>query len=1009
MAEKDRDRDRDEEKKTEIEENRQWTIRDQQTFDDITHPLLTTTLDNYHIPNNTLSLYHTNIHSLPDKYLLLTAHLEHFRQTPDIITLTDNFIDKDTNPNSYPLVGYTHKHTPGVSVYCKHNLHTTFLNTVEIDQVETCILQIHDTKQKTNPIHTIINIYRRPRPMPDFNKNLQNAIDSILTTSPRTDITIQGDININLFNIQPGQPFTDLLIENNLHTTITTPTRHDTRYNTSTLIDPTLTTLTGTHTTAGTLSPPLSDHLPTLTIYHKPPPRHIRDRQKTLSRNRYDTHKTTILPSIQAAISDAQNNNPAATTAEEIHNIQQAIQTIIEKHEKRPKPRRQQWCTPTYRRQIRRQHQLHKRSMTDPTPANIKAHKTYRNKLKRLITAAKRKHLMDQLEKTKDDPKQQAKVLKSVLPSKSQDRTSPTMLTYEGKSHTDPQDIANAMNDFFITVGHKTSQTIPHQVEDCIMQDRPRSTHPPFELRRTDLEEVTKAMNKINRNKASDIFKIKPTIIRDLTPFLAPILTRLFNQAIDEHDYPDPLKLTKVIELFKKTNRTLPKFYRPISLLPIIAKLLDTLINNQLMQHLTTHNIISPTQYAFRPNSNTTLALQTIIDQLLRHIKQKHPTLAVYIDLSKAYDTVSHSKLLHKLRHDFNFTEQTVAFFASYFRNRQQSTHTQHAQSDTQMITHGIPQGSTLSTTFFLLYINDIIKTVPSSTVYTYADDTTLIITAQNHQALQTLAQSELTNLINYFHANNLVPNPTKTNYSIFFPRSPEPIQLMIQTTTLIQNTHAPLLGITVQDNLKHNQTIANIIKKLQPIIQSIRYANKLLPTHILRDTYFTHIFPHFISNISIWGTPDKKTAYIQPLIRTQKKIIRLIKNMPPRTHTQPLMTQLRILNITNLYTLRVATETHPFIHLPKPLNRPEHNHNYISTAHIHDYPTRHSQQRHLYIPNTHHPHKTTDTAHTIDHTTERNTRVWNSVPLEIRQITGLKTFSTKLRNYLLEKQARQT
>jgi hypothetical protein len=300
-------------------------------------------------------------------------------------------------------------------------------------------------------------------------------------------------------------------------------------------------------------------------------------------------------------------------------------------------------------------------------------------------------------------------------------------------------------------------------------------------------------------------------------------------------------------------------------------------------------------------------------------------------------------------------------------------------------------------------------KQFPSSKVYTYADDTTLVITAQTHQALQTLAQSELTSLINYFHANNLVPNPTNTNYSIFFPRSPEPIQLMIQTTTLIQNAHAPLLGITVQDNLKHNQTIANIIKKLQPIIQSIRYANKLLPTHILRDIYFTHIFPHFISNISIWGTSDKKTAYIQPLIRTQKKIIRLIKNMPPRTHTQPLMTQLRILNITNLYTLRVAIETHPFIHLPKPLNRPEHNHNYISTAHIHDYPTRHSQKQHVYIPNTHHPHKTTDTTHTIDHTTERNTRVWNSVPLEIRQITGLKAFSAKLRHYLLESQARQT
>ena len=134
--------------------------------------------------------------------------------------------------------------------------------------------------------------------------------------------------------------------------------------------------------------------------------------------------------------------------------------------------------------------------------------------------------------------------------------------------------------------------------------------------------------------------------------------------------------------------------------------------------------------------------------------------------------------------------------------------------------------------------------------------------------------------------------------------------------------------------------------------------------------------------------------------------IIRLIKRLPPRTHTRPLMTELRILNITNLYSFRVATETHPFIHLPRRLNRPEHNHNYITAAHIHDYPTMHSQSRYLYIPNTPRHTRTTPTTHTIVYTTERNTRVWNSVPLEIRQITGLKAFKAKLRDFLLEKQA---
>ena len=116
-------------------------------------------------------------------------------------------------------------------------------------------------------------------------------------------------------------------------------------------------------------------------------------------------------------------------------------------------------------------------------------------------------------------------------------------------------------------------------------------------------------MKNINPNKANDIYKIPPAILKDMTPFLAPILTKLYNKAIDEHNYPDALKFTKVIEIYKKKEKFLPENYRPISLLPIIAKILDTIISSQIMTHLTRHNMISSTQYAFRPNSSTTLAL----------------------------------------------------------------------------------------------------------------------------------------------------------------------------------------------------------------------------------------------------------------------------------------------------------------------------------------------------------------------------------------------------------------
>jgi hypothetical protein len=685
------------------------------------------------------------------------------------------------------------------------------------------------------------------------------------------------------------------------------------------------------------------------------------------------------------------------------------MQHIIEKYEAIPKRRRKTWCNPDIKKQIREQHKLYQKRIENPTQKNITKHKKYRNTCNKDIIKAKKQHLEQQLQASKNNPKQQSKILRSILPGRSQHRTSPTTIIYEGKTYKDPVDIANALNDRFITIGHKTSQTIPQNNQPSPPVNPSTTNHPPFHLNHTTTDIIIKTLTKIDRNKTNDIFKIKPAILQDLKEFIAPILETLFNKAIDEQEYPDVLKITKLIELYKTEDKTNPANYRPISLLPIIAKVFDTIINKQLMSHLTTHNIISPTQYAFRPNSSTTLALQTILNNIHKQKNSKQPTLAIYIDLSKAYDTVSHTKLFHKLEHDYNFTTQTTHFFKSYFQNRQQSTHTQHAKSKTQTITHGIPQGSTLSTTFFLLYINDIIKTTPKSKVYTYADDTTLIITASTLQSLQTLAQSELSSLINYFHSNNLVPNPTKTNYSIFYPRNSQPIQLNIADTILEQKSKAKLLGFMIEEDLKNHQTINNIIKKLRPAIHSFRYANKLLSTATMKEQYYSHVYPHLINGISIWGSPNKSKTHLQPLNKIHKKLIRLVVNLPPRTHTAPIMQRLHILNIYNLYTLRVCAEIHPFIHPKKQLNRPEHNHDYQPISHIHEYPTRYSQDNHLYIPNTHqHIRRNSNTRtpkHTTTHLTAHYMATWNTIPLEIRNITSPKIFAKKTKKYLLNKQ----
>jgi hypothetical protein len=226
-----------------------------------------------------------------------------------------------------------------------------------------------------------------------------------------------------------------------------------------------------------------------------------------------------------------------------------------------------------------------------------------------------------------------------------------------------------------------------------------------------------------------------------------------------------------------------------------------------------------------------------------------------------------------------------------------------------------------------------------------------------------------------------------------------------INSKPIEQNSSARLLGLTVQDNLKHHQTVNEIIKKLQPTIHSFRYANKLISTNWMTKLYYTHIYPHLINGISIWGSNDSSKTYLQPLIKTQKKIIRLLKNRPPWTHTAPIMIELNILSLLNLYILRVCVEMHPFIHPRTQPNRPQHNHNYTLTSNIHNYPTRYSCDDHLFIPNTNKYSLTQQPKHTTDHFTEQYADTWNALPAYLRQTIALAAFKTELRLFLLDNQ----
>ena len=141
---------------------------------------------------------------------------------------------------------------------------------------------------------------------------------------------------------------------------------------------------------------------------------------------------------------------------------------------------------------------------------------------------------------------------------------------------------------------------------------------------------------------------------------------------------------------------------------------------------------------------------------------------------------------------------------------------------------------------------------------------------------------------------------------------------LLVASCNNKQEPTNKLLGTLIQNTLKFNQNVTNTIKKLQPHIHTFGHINKIVPTYTMKQLYYSFIYPHLIYTLPIWGTHISNKIYIQPLHRTHKKIIRLICNKPPQTHTKPLMKQLGILNIFNLYIYRTSIDMHPIIHPQK-------------------------------------------------------------------------------------------
>ena len=238
--------------------------------------------------------------------------------------------------------------------------------------------------------------------------------------------------------------------------------------------------------------------------------------------------------------------------------------------------------------------------------------------------------------------------------------------------------------------------------------------------------------------------------------------------------HPDPLKIAKVVPIFKKGSKLLTCNYRPISLLSNINKIFEKLVFSRVYSFLNKNKSIYDLQFGFRTQNSTTHTLISITEKIRESLDHGKFACSVFVDFQKTFDTVNHNILIQKLAH-YGIRGKNNDWFASYLSNRSQFVSVLGFDSKKQIIKHGVPQGSVLGPLLFLIYINDLHSSVSNSYTYHFADDTNLLIISNSLLSIQTKLNHDLKGLFCWLLANKISLNAAKTELIVFrrlFPTS---------------------------------------------------------------------------------------------------------------------------------------------------------------------------------------------------------------------------------------------
>ena len=812
---------------------------------------------------------------------------------------------------------------------------------------------------------TICNFYRPPRnnynnPSLDrFLKPLEPIVKKLCKEN--SFLLMCGDSNINLLRLDTWtkcQEYFDLLVAQNLFPSITLPTRFSKHK--ATLIDHMFCReKTGMNVIkSGIILTKISDHLPCLSVISTK-----KNQRKTPKFIEVKANNEVAIANFKSdlrnTIANTQFSNDLFSNPNDNYNrLHSVLMTCKEKNLPTKKVRFNRhkhkiapWMTYGILESInKKDSMLAKLYKTNPRSSSYALLddklKMYSKVLQTLTRKAKISFYTQDFNKRKDSIKDTWNGINKLLNRKGKDNEFPTHLIVDGKILKEDQDIANNFNDFFTNIGPILARDIKTPANKSYKDYLKEKITSNFNFHTVSTDYVKKVLGKLKSKSSSGHDGISSLLLKEINDIIAEVTTLIINQSLSTGIFPDKLKLAKVVPVFKKDNPHQLGNYRPISLLPAISKIFEKVVYTQVYEYLNEYNLLYKSQYGFRKKHSCELAAMEVTDKIFNNLDKKKLPLAVFIDLSKAFDTIDHQILLHKLEH-YGIRGTALKWFKSYLTDRQQYVQYKDKTSEKSDIITGVPQGSILGPLLFIIYVNDIAKITNKFHFTIYADDTTLIEpictfshpSAENIITLTKEINLELDKIVQWMALNKLSLNVKKTKMMIFHykQKSTKNLtpKLKINNAIIEKVKEFKFLGITIDEHMSWKAHSQKVACKIGHVIGTMKRLKKFLPTQILRTLYNSLVLPHLTYGIILWG------KHLKRINKLQKWAIRTVINGKYNSHTEPILKKLKLLKVSDIYKLTAIKIFHKY----KNDELPEYFDNFFET-HTHRYNTRKQNKR---------------------------------------------------------------